>query len=152
MSILALLLTFAAATPAGAPRVDGVQTSARDMVQPSLHRRADADLNGDGRNEIFLYVDDPGLCGSGGCSLIVLSPRGSSYRKVMRTTITKLPITILRTTTHGWRDVGVTVQGGGIMRPYMARLRFNGTRYPSNPTVPPALPLRRPAGRVLIGR
>lgn len=124
-------------------------------VERTLHvanyKRADADLNGDGDPETFVFVTDATFCGSGGCLLLVLTQSGSSYKVVMRGTNTKLPITILPTSSHGWRDVGVTVQGGGIMGPYMARLRSDGQHYPSNPTMPPAHPLRRPSGRVLIG-
>ena len=60
------------------------------------------------------------------------------------------PITVLRGAAHGWRDLGVTGRGGGIVHPYMALLRFDGRRYASNPTDPPAFPLRRPSGKVLI--
>jgi hypothetical protein len=148
---LALLLPVAATIHASAPRSDGVRSFVRQALQTSSYRRADADLNGDGRKESLVYLTDPRLCGSGGCLLLVLSPKGSSYRIVMRTTVTNPPILVLRTAAHGWRDVGVTVRGGGIIRPYMARLRFNGLRYPSNPTMPPALPLHRPSGEVLIG-
>jgi hypothetical protein len=121
-------------------------------MQISSYKRADADLNGDGRLEAFVYVTDQGSCGSGGCNLVVLSPQGNSYRVVLRSTATQLPIRLLPTSTRGWRDVGVTVAGGGIYRAYMARLRFDGHRYPSNPTVPPAVPLKRPSGKVLIDR
>ena len=146
----ALLLPLAAKTQASPPHLDPVRTFVRQMLRTSIYKRADADLNADGRKESFVYVADPKFCGSGGCLLFVLSPRGSSYSVVMRTPVTKLPITVLRTAAHGWRDVGVTVQGGGIIRPYMARLRFNGHRHPSNPTMPPAVPLRRTSGELLI--
>lgn len=151
MSALILLLPMAASSQASATHPDGVRLFVRKMLQTTHYERADADLNSDGRKESFVYVTDPGNCGSGGCVLVVLTPRGGSYRVVMRTTITRPPITILSTSAHGWRDVGVTVQGGGIVRPYMARLRFNGHRYPSNPTIPPAVPLGRTSGRVVIG-
>ena len=147
----ALLLPLATATQASAPQADPIKTLVRQMLQTSSYKRADAELNGDGRQESFVYVTDPKLCASGGCLLLILSPHGSRYRVVMRTSVTRLPITVLPTATLGWRDVGVSVQGGGIIRPYMARLRFNGRRYPSNPTMPPAAPLHRTSGRVLIG-
>jgi len=153
MMIVALLLSIS-----GAAAPSGVTGRASDpvaaFVERTLHfakyKRAEADLNSDGRLETFVYVTDRNYCGSGGCKLVILSPQGRSFRVVMRTTVTKLPIRLLPTSTRGWRDVGVTVQGGGIIRPYVARLRFNGRGYPSNPTVPPAVPLKRPSGRVLI--
>ena len=150
---LPLLLTVVVtATTQASPRdSDPVRTFVRQMLQTSAYKGADADLNGVGLKESFIYVTDPDYCGSGGCSLVVLSPRGNSYAVVMRTTVTNLPITVLRTAAYGWLDVGVTVEGAGIIRPYVARLRFNGHRYPSNPTIPPAIPLPRTSGSVLIG-
>lgn len=150
--MLRATLTFLAAVTAhaNATTSDGVA----DFVQRTLHvssfKRANADLNGDGRPEAFVYVTDQAHCGSGGCTLVVLSPHGSGYRIVLRSTVTQLPIRVLPTSTRGWRDIGTTAAGGGIARPYTARLRFDGYHYPSNPTAPPAVPLKHPTGTVLI--
>jgi hypothetical protein len=116
----------------------------------SSYKQARADLNGDRRPEILLYVTDADSCGSGGCRLVVLSPRRSTYRIVLRSTVTQLPIRLFPTFTHGWADIGVTVSGGGINERHTALLRFDGRRYPTNPTVPPATPLRKASGKVLI--
>ena len=149
---LASLILVATTAHAAAARSDAVSAYVRQTLQVSSYKRADADLNGDGVKEAFVYVTDQDYCGSGGCTLFVLSPHGSSYRVVLRSTITQLPITLLRTSAHGWRDIGVTVAGGGINSGYVARLRFDGHRYPSDPSVPPAVPIKRPSGRVLINR
>ena len=153
MPAVAIVLGISAAATAHAGRLpsDTVASFVQQTLRTSSYKRADADLNGDGRLEAFVYVTDRDYCGSGGCTLVVLSPKGSSYRVVLRSTVTHLPIRLLASSTSGWRDVGVTVAGGGITRPYMARLRFNGHRYPSNPAVPPAVLLKRPSGKVLIG-
>ena len=154
MRALALVLALSAATTAHASgkRTEPVGAFVQRTLGVASYRRADTDLNGDGRSETFVYVTDPNYCGSGGCTIVVLSPQRRSYRIVLRSTVTQLPIRLLRTSTRGWRDIGVTVAGGGITQAYLARLRFNGRRYPNNPTVPPAVPLRRPSGRRLIGR
>jgi len=128
---------------------DPVATFVRETLHVSIYKRASADLNRDGRPEVFIYVTESGRCGSGGCSLLILSPQKKGYRIVLRSTITQLPIRVLDTSSHGWRDVGVFVAGGGI-RPGPVRLRFDGRRYPSNPTIPPAVRLKRASGRVLI--
>jgi hypothetical protein len=107
------------------------------------------DLNGDGKQEAIVYL--LGWCGSGGCSTLILEPNGSSYKVITHVTIAKLPIRVLATTSHGWRDLSVIVQGGGIITPYEAGLQFDGKKYPSNPSMPPAQPLRKKnAGEVLI--
>jgi len=103
-----------------------------------------ADLNGDGRAEALLYAtstaDDgnPNLCGSGGCVLYVLATDGSAYRQKGRIMLVRPPIRVLPTVTLGWHDLSVRVSGGGIRTSYEARVRFNGHRYLSNPTVQPA--------------
>ena len=149
----AAIARMISATSAGhsAVKGDAVASFVQQTLGTSSYKRADADLNGDRRAEALLYVTDPDYCGSGGCTLTVLSPNGSSYRVVLRSTVTQLPIRVLPTSTRGWRDLGVTVSGGGITRPYVASLRFNGNRYPGNPAVPPAIPLKQPSGKILIG-
>ena len=103
------------------------------------------DLNGDGRREVLVYVAGGNRnCGTGGCGLTVLQSNGSKWRVVSETSIGWIPIRILRTGGRGWRDLGVTVAGGGVTRPYEARLRFDGETCPTNPSVSPALPV--PAG------
>lgn len=153
METATLFLALSAVTTAHASgkSSDPVAAYVDRTLHVTTYKRADADLNGDSRSEAFIYVTDPSYCGTGGCTLVVLSPQGRGYRLVLRSTVTQLPIRLLPTSTRGWRDVGVTVAGGGITRPYVARLRFNGSRYPSNPTVSPAVPLKRRSGRVLIG-
>ena len=151
MMAVALTVLMAAAPHASTIPADTVAAFVQQTLHVSSYKRADADLNGDGHSEAFIYVTDQSSCGSGGCTLVILSPRKGSYRVVLRSTVTQLPISLLPTSTRGWRDVGVSVAGGGITRTYTARLRFNGHHYPSNPTVPPAIPLNLPSGKMLIG-
>ena len=116
----------------------------QDHIKRALHstdelryRAAEADLNGDGVKEITVYITSPESCGSGGCNTLVLQRRGRSYRTVMNATITWPPIRALKTRTHGWQDIGVMVGGGGIIPSREAVMRFNGKRYPSNPSAAP---------------
>ena len=95
-----------------------------------------ADLNDDGVPEVLVYAADPGRCGSGGCVLLVLAQEGARWGVVAATTVSRLPIYRLATHTNGWSDLGVTIGGGGAA-PGVARLRFDGARYPQNPTVEP---------------
>ena len=97
-----------------------------------------ADLNGDGRPEAIVYVSGAEYCGNGGCTLLILERTAESFRLRGRTTITRLPIGVLRHRSSGWRDLTVFVAGGGILPGYRATLPFGGMRYASNPSVPPA--------------
>ena len=83
--------------------------------------------------------------------MVILAPSKSTYRVVTATTITWPPIRVLKRKTNGWHDIGVWVEGGGILPGYEAKLKFNGTKYPSNPSV-----VQRSkgkiAGQILIAR
>ena len=109
------------------------------------------DLNGDGRKEAVVYLSGRDWCGSGGCPTLILTPHRNAFRLVTQVTITRQPIRLLKTASHGWRDIGVLVQGGGIQPGYEAALSFDGRSYPRNPSVPPARPVTQGDGAVLIG-
>jgi hypothetical protein len=109
------------------------------------------DLRDDGTQQVIVYLISRDWCGSGGCSCFILQPQGSSFRIITRTTVTQLPIRVLSAKTNGWHDLGVGVGGGGNLEGYEARLRFNGRKYPSNPSVSPAQKLRNaPEGKIVI--
>lgn len=106
------------------------------------------DLNGDGHPEIFAYANDRDHCGSGGCALRVLTPTATGYHIVLRGTVIVPDIGVAATRTHGWRDIIVSTRYGARAHPM--RLRFDGQRYPNNPSVPPATPFRDRISQVLI--
>lgn len=152
----AMLAMTLSATIANAAQPNGVAAFIRDH-HLTRYSVAMEDLNGDGQPEALIYAmattgggGTTDLCGSGGCDLYVLALPANGYREVSNISISRPPIRVLRTITHGWHDLGVQVAGGGITAGYEARLRFNGAKYPSNPTVPPATRSRAAAGRVSI--
>lgn len=93
------------------------------------------DLNEDGIPDALVMITDPLYCGSGGCVLVVFQglPDGS-FRRVSASTVTREPIRVLKAKTHGWHDFTVSVSGGGV-RPCLKVMRFDGSRYPSNPSL-----------------
>ena len=108
-------------------------------------------LSDDGNQEVVVYVTGRWWCGSGGCRTLVLSAAGSSFTVVSDILITRPPVRVLEKKSHGWRNIAVWVQGGGIRPGYEAELRFDGTSYPISPANPPALPLTgRTQGKVLV--
>jgi hypothetical protein len=112
---------------------------------------ATVDLNGDGREEVLAYVAGPMVCGTGGCPLFVFTRDDGAYKPVARISIVQVPVRVSTQSTQGWRDLVVGVAGGGIPAGN-AVLKFDGTTYPSNPTVPPAEPTGSLEGaEVLIG-
>lgn len=152
-AIAPIALLFAAGASATTP--PGVAAFVSDH-HITRYRLALADLNGDDQPEALIYaIDTAGggeadLCGSGGCDLYVLSPTATGYRLVTNISITRPPIRVLPTITHGWHDLAVLVAGGGIIPGYEARLRFNGSSYPENPSVLPATHLEDVIGKVVI--
>ena len=103
------------------------------------------DLNGDGKKEAIVYLMGDGWCGSGGCTMLVLASEATSFKVVTEITISRPPIRVLSSTSHGWHNISVWVAGGGIEPAYEAELRFDGKTYPGNPSVAPA---RRLNGKV----
>jgi hypothetical protein len=119
--------------------------------QNITYASADADLNQDGVSEVVVYAEGDNLCGTGGCDLFILRRRGERLSKVAQVSITWPPVRVLNSATSGWHDIGVWVQGGGILPGYEARLRYSAGSYPFNPSVPPAERVSPgEPGRVLI--
>ena len=109
------------------------------------------DLNDDGKEEVVVYVISQDLCGTGGCLTLVLAPQQSSFTIVSKITISRPPIRVLKTKSHGWHDLAVFVAGGGIQPGYEADVPFNGKRYATNPSIPPAHRLNpQSTGRIVI--
>lgn len=106
--------------------------------EDALYRSAQTDLDGDGYEDALVYIGGPTRCGSGGCNLYMLRITPAGIEQVGRTTVTKLPVGVLESSTNGYRDVVVTIGGGGLQYYGLRVLRFDGERYPSNPTVAPA--------------
>ncbi|WP_374600234.1 hypothetical protein [Brevundimonas sp.] len=137
------------ATPPAAPQAApaGLETALRGLHADDgalTYAHASVDLNGDGSDEVLAYVMGPMVCGSGGCNLYVLAPEGEDggegWRVVTRTSVTQTPVGVLTTSTNGWRDLAVSIGGGGAQAGWV-RLTYDGRTYPTNPTAPPATPL-----------
>ena len=122
----------------------------RDPSRAARYIAASADLNGDGVPEAIVVLRSGYWCGSGGCTTLILTRSKSSWKVVTIVKIAHPPIRVLKDATNGWRDITVWVAGGGIRPGYEALLRFNGSFYPSNPTVPPAEKLEREAEGVVM--
>lgn len=110
------------------------------------------DLRDDGEKELLVYLTGP-WCGSGGCTALVVECISSaSYVVRSRISLSRPPIRVLEAKTHGWHDLGVWLQGGGILPGYEAELPFDGKTYPPNPTLSPARRSTGEArGQIVIG-
>lgn len=130
--------------------------AAQNIAETPPHRDARTDLDGDGSDDLVMLLEGRNWCDSGGCTLLVFHrddgarDDGADYRLVTRTRLTNAPIRISSQTHNGWHDLLVGVGGAGTRRGTVA-LQFNGSSYPSNPTLLATLAdSALPQSRVLI--
>lgn len=123
----------AEATPMSAE--DWIRANHKDALSTDLgklqYATAETDLDGDGMPEVLVYLGGPMFCGTGGCNLVVLKRQDGDLIQVSETTVVQLPVGVLDSKSHGWRDLAVSVSGGG-MTEGVSRLRFTGRGYPAN--------------------
>jgi hypothetical protein len=93
------------------------------------------DLNNDGKKEIFIGFRGKYYCGTGGCTALVLS-HGADV--ITRFTVTQYPIVVRPALTKGWRDLLI---GTASAKPSMHLVKWNGKKYPGNPSTQPAFSL-----------
>lgn len=87
------------------------------------------DLNNDGKKEYLVgFPQNSYFCGSGGCTFYLLGHEGEV---VSHFTVADSPFVVLSSSTNGWRDLAVYSNGA------MRKLAYDGTKYPSNPSVAP---------------
>jgi peptidoglycan hydrolase-like protein with peptidoglycan-binding domain len=98
------------------------------------------DLDGTGPREMMLvYLMGSQVCGTGGCTMLVMQASENGYRVISRIPAVQQPVIISNQRTNGYPDLIIYTAGGGLAPAYR-RLRFNGSSYPTNPTGEPALP------------
>lgn len=86
------------------------------------------DLNNDGRQEILVGLTGPYFCGSGGCTMYLLTHQGDVITKY---SVVEYPVYVDTTATKGWKDL--IIYSGGANR----SVKWNGKSYPSNPSTLP---------------
>lgn len=89
------------------------------------------DLNDDGKNEHFVQLYGSYFCGSGGCTFLLLD---SNMKTINRFTVTDAPIYRSKTKTNGWHDL-IVLSRNDTENPEYIHLKFDGKKYPSNPTI-----------------
>ena len=94
------------------------------------------DLNGDEVPETFVYLIGPFVCGTGGCSGLVLERVNGEYEVISRFSLVRTPVIISEVKTNGWKNIIMYVTGGGI-EPSYRLLKFDGETYPLNPSIQP---------------
>lgn len=105
------------------------------------------DFDGTGlRGILLVYLIGSQVCGTGGCTMLVMQAVENGYRVISRIPAVQQPVIISNQKTNGYPDLIVYTAGGGLAPAYR-RLRFNGSSYLTNLAGAPALP----AGTVVTG-
>ena len=105
----------------------------REMIeagggQQARYLFARADLNDDGRDEVFVYLLGSFFCGTGGCTLLVLTEAEDGYRVVNSFPTSRVPIVVGREKAHGWSNMVREVSGGGAATEFVLH-EFDGEKY-----------------------
>lgn len=87
---------------------------------------------------LLVYSRKQSACGSGGCTLVILGKTNTGFEILGRTNTVKLPITLLGRDHRGYPEIGVWVQGGGVVAGYQAKLTYENGSYPRTPSTAPA--------------
>lgn len=150
-SLMGVLLALMLCTAAQARPSALLRGYAKYQLQVDDFRWAEADLDGDGRAEQFLYAQGSQWCGSGGCTLFVLRRRGLDYEALGRITVVQLPIGVLPKAHRGCRDLAVGVGGGGAQAG-LVTIRYDGRRYRGNPSMMRRMDAKPDGMVILMGR
>ena len=85
---------------------------------------------------MFVYLVAPSLCGTGGCSAAIFKEGNGDYNLLSRFSLVNNPVIISNSKTKGYKDIIMNVYGGGI-ESFFALIKYDGTTYPSNPSIQP---------------
>lgn len=93
------------------------------------------DLNGDGKDEVFVYLLGSIFCGTGGCNLMLFTETDDGYTLVNDFPISRLPVIVSASKTDGWNDIIRLESGGGAPPTYVTHA-FDGKNYAEQGRVP----------------
>ena len=103
-----------------------------EETKTTQYAAAFVDLKGGGTKDVVVYLSSGGWCGTGGCTMLILAPEGTSYRVITKVPAVRLPIWLLATKSNGWYDIGVVARKNGTEPLYEAILSFDGKSYRSS--------------------
>ena len=126
------LLSLAAQpdVPPGLDDTVAAYVKKKDPAEKPVFRSMPVDLNADNMDDAVVLLTGPNWCGSGGCTLLVFRGTPSSFKLVSKSTVTDTPIRVSDEQHEGWRTLVVHSRGIGDVA-----MRFDGKRYPANPSL-----------------
>ncbi len=85
------------------------------------------DLNGDGVDEIFVYLNSTYFCGSGGCNFLVMD---NNLKLITEFTVTRPPILVSKESENNWKKLYLLSDGYREMT-----YSIQNKSYPTNPSL-----------------
>ncbi|APE28397.1 hypothetical protein [Aurantiacibacter gangjinensis] len=97
----AILAACASAVPAddSAP----LQAFVAANYDVTTFESAAVDLNGDGSDEHVVLLTEPGRCGTGGCTMLVLQRTPDGFQEIGRSPTTQGPVRLSPESRNGWQ-------------------------------------------------
>lgn len=132
IAIACILLTLTAAAEPAPPALIAAVRTFTGVQGDQPFRYSVIDLDGNHGSDALVLMSGPDWCGSGGCTLLVFREVRGNFRLVSRSTVAEPPIRVLSEVSHGWKTLIVYSKGRGNVL-----LRFDGSRYPLNPSLQP---------------
>ncbi|MGV4878458.1 hypothetical protein [Acetobacter indonesiensis] len=88
------------------------------------------------KDGLIAYFSTGPYCGANSCMALILRQNSQSPHFKLIGTINQVssPIYGLNTKNYGWQDLGIMTTTGQAQKS-LVRVRFNGSKYPSNPTM-----------------
>jgi hypothetical protein len=90
--------------------------------------------NSCGTRDALVLFQDSYWCGTGGCTMLVFKNINNNLKLISVISLVRDPVIVSETKTKNWRDIIVHVSGGGGETKNIA-LKFNGSSYPTNPSM-----------------
>jgi hypothetical protein len=130
------LLTLASLAHATPPVLSLAQAALQKVdpdIKPDHYDIARTDLNADGKEDVLALMNGrSGYRGSGGATMFILKGTADGFESLGSIGVVNEPIFARKSVKNGFRDLLVTVRGGGAT-PGLAALEFGGKKYPASP-------------------
>jgi len=102
-------------------------------IRPDHYDIARTDLNADGTEDVLALMNGKsGYRGSGGTTMFILKGTTDGFESLGSIGVVNEPICARKSSKSGFRDLLVTVRGGGATAG-LAALSFDGKNYPASP-------------------
>lgn len=111
-------------------------------IAPTEYRTELVDLNGDDTMEALVLMLGRDWGGTSGQTMFIFKGNPKGFNFVSKMTCVRGPmpgsVCITETKSNGWRDIAVRISGNPS-KPEFAAMKFDGHKYPLNPTVVPVM-------------